>query len=403
MTRTRLLFFDNLRFAMATSIVAFHAACSYTDMVPFWPFHDAQTSRVLDILLMLLDIGVMIMFFFIAGYFALPSLRKKGSWTFLKGKLKRLGIPWLLIVVFVLPALDYAHTTHYGIQRAAYGDHWIASLAKIAEFRFGFLDMSQYLPMPEQFYQRYVWFLPVLLTFFAGFCLLYEARRRWMPSIRLGASGTPRWVTLPAFVLLTAACSFVADWLLGTNVSNWKWFTLGNVIQFQTIKLVFYASYFALGVYAYVNDWFAGGKGMGRLAFWGPACMLSLVGLMPMGKTLIGTPSPSTPFLASFSLLYAFLSLSFVAVLVSFATRYWNRSYLLNQKLTSNAYNIYLVHYVPVMLLPLLLRDWMAPALVKWGIVALSSIGLSLGFGEWVLKATRSLSSDRAGAMYASE
>jgi peptidoglycan/LPS O-acetylase OafA/YrhL len=47
--------------------------------------------------------------------------------------------------------------------------------------------------------------------------------------------------------------------------------------------------------------------------------------------------------------------------------------------LAANSYNMYLVHYVFVMTLPLLLSAWGDPALVKFGIVALATILLSYG------------------------
>ena len=52
-----------------------------------------------------------------------------------------------------------------------------------------------------------------------------------------------------------------------------------------------------------------------------------------------------------------------------------------------NSYNIYLAHYPFVMLFPLLLSGWTnGPALVKWGIVALSSALLSDGMSEYGIK-----------------
>jgi glucan biosynthesis protein C len=52
---------------------------------------------------------MMTVLFFIAGYFALPSLEKRGGKRFVIGKLKRLGLPWLVVIVLLLPVLDYLH------------------------------------------------------------------------------------------------------------------------------------------------------------------------------------------------------------------------------------------------------------------------------------------------------
>jgi hypothetical protein len=48
---------------------------------------------------------------------------------------------------------------------------------------------------------------------------------------------------------------------------------------------------------------------------------------------------------------------------------------------------MYLVHYVFVMTLPLLLSAWVGgPVLVKFGVVALTTILLSFGISKYVVK-----------------
>jgi glucan biosynthesis protein C len=82
-TANRILFFDNLRYLMVLLVLIFHSSASYSEMVAFWPLHEMNTSHLLDIIVILLDVFMMIILFFIAGYFALPSLQKKGGWRFL--------------------------------------------------------------------------------------------------------------------------------------------------------------------------------------------------------------------------------------------------------------------------------------------------------------------------------
>jgi len=105
----RLIFFDNLRYLMILLVLIFHSGASYGSIVAFWPYHDPNPSEFVDIVMMLLDVFIMNILFFIAGYFTLPSLQNKGGGSFLKAKLKRLGIPWLVVTILVLPILDYIH------------------------------------------------------------------------------------------------------------------------------------------------------------------------------------------------------------------------------------------------------------------------------------------------------
>ena len=92
-SQNRLIFFDNLRYLMVILVLVFHSGASYGSIVALWPYHDPNPTEVVDLLLMILDVFMMSILFFIAGYFALPSLQKKGGRRFLEGKFKRLGIP----------------------------------------------------------------------------------------------------------------------------------------------------------------------------------------------------------------------------------------------------------------------------------------------------------------------
>jgi len=71
---------------------------------------------------------------------------------------------------------------------------------------------------------------------------------------------------------------------------------------------------------------------------------------------------------------------------VAFASRRWNTARPLGRELAANSYTTYLVHYVFVMTLPLLLGTWGGPVLVKFGIVALATILLSLGASKTIVK-----------------
>jgi hypothetical protein len=85
--------------------------------------------------------------------------------------------------------------------------------------------------------------------------------------------------------------------------------------------------------------------------------------------------------------LYPLWTLSFLGTFTAFASRRWNHPSPLSSELAANSYNMYLVHYVFVMTLPLLLSAWVAgPLLVKFGIVALSTVLLSYGISKYVIK-----------------
>jgi glucan biosynthesis protein C len=398
MQAERLEFFDYLRLLMVLFVLIFHSAASYGTIVGFWPFHDAHPTEVVDILMILLDAFMMGILFFIGGYFCLPSLRKRGGGRFLADKFRRLGIPWLLVIVFVLPVLDYAHYTarsvEGGLEPRGYAAHWWLSMLRFARLDTGPMRMSEYLDMSEHFYQRYMWFLSLLLLFFVASWLLYEAWEKWgrtpaQPATGRAPSARSIRIALLAVGLLTVVLFAPIYWWVSPNPIKivGSWFSLGNLIQFQPAKLVFYASYFGLGVYAYAKGWFTGGADLGRPWAWGVACLLLMVANMLVARSIARFPAPSIGLHLAFVVLYPFWTLSFLGLFTAFAYRRWNRGTALSRDLAAHSYNLYLVHYVFVMTLPPLLGRWTGgPTLLKFGLVALLTFLLSYGASRYLLK-----------------
>ena len=394
----RLVFFDNLRGLMVLLILVFHSGASYGSMVTFWPYHDPNPAEFVDIMMLLFDVFMISILFFIAGYFALPSLRKRRGRGFLEGKLKRLGIPWLVVTTLVLPVLDYVHyytrSIGKGLAPKDYGMHWWLSMKKLAEFHIGPMRMSEYLDMTEHFYQRYMWFLSLLFLFFVVFWLLHEARTKWSrvsepPARDDSASNRSVYRALTIVGLLNVLLFALVKVLLSSPADPFDmvWSSLGNLVQFETAKLAFYVPYFGLGVYAYSRKWFTRGKDFGRPWVWGLICFLLMVVNMLVGRSMTRAVEPSMGLQLSFVVLYPLWTLSFLGMFTAYASRCWNQSTPLGRQLTANSYNMYLVHYVFVMTLPLLLSAWVGgPVLVKWGIVALSTVLLSYGISKYVIK-----------------
>jgi hypothetical protein len=396
--QNRVVFFDNLRYLMVLLVLVFHAGASYGELPAFWPYRDPNPTEFITIIMMLLDTFMMSILFFISGYFALPSLQKKGGRRFLAGKFKRLGIPWLVVTISVLPVLDYIHyftrSESQGLSTRGYGAHWWLSIKKIAEFHTGPMKMSAYLDMTEHFYQRYMWFLSLLLLFFVVFGLLYEAWQMWgrtsgVPIREAEASNSSVYRTLVWVGLLNVLLFALMKFTLSSLADpfDFVWRSLGNLLQFETAKLAFYVPYFGLGIYASSRKWFTRGVDFGRPGVWGLICFILMVVNMLVGRTLTRAVEPSMGLQLAFVVLYPLWTLSFLGLFTAFASRRWNQATPLGRELAANSYNMYLVHYVFVMTIPLLLSAWVGgSALIKFGIVALATILLSYGISKYLIK-----------------
>ena len=392
----RLAFLDNLRTLMVLLVLIFHSGASYGSAVEFWPFHEENPSKIIDLFMFLLDTFMMSILFFIAGYFALPSLQKRGVWHFLKDKLKRLGLPWLIVTILLLPLLDYLHyrsnSVNSGLLFRGYAEHWFLSIKRIAEFNIGWMNMSAYLDMTEHFYQRYMWYISLLILFFVLFTLLHAAKKKLIRMTEQSIDDeapSSKSVFLPLALtgFLTILLFALAKFFLYSDFLDKGWFSLGNIIQFQCGKLIIYACYFGLGIYAYSRKWFTDGNDFGRAWVWGLSCFLmfgiNMFVLMKLNKAETG----SVGLQLAFVVLYPLWTLSFLGLFISFAAKYWNRSTPVNKDLAANSYNMYLVHYIFPMTVPLLLSTWIGgPVFVKFGIVALATMVLSYGVSRYVIK-----------------
>jgi hypothetical protein len=105
----RLVPVDNLKALLVAWIIGFHALLGYTAMGG-WPYDEVNevtmtpsTELVLSLILGPTALVVVGTFFFLAGLFAPGSVRRHGPARFSRGRLVRLGLPWLAFMLLVWP------------------------------------------------------------------------------------------------------------------------------------------------------------------------------------------------------------------------------------------------------------------------------------------------------------
>ena len=72
----RLVFFDNLRFLIVLFVVLQHSGNAYSNL-EWWPVVDNKTSMAVKWLNAFIDAFAMPLLFYIAGYFAVPVIKKR--------------------------------------------------------------------------------------------------------------------------------------------------------------------------------------------------------------------------------------------------------------------------------------------------------------------------------------
>ncbi|MCP4350419.1 MAG: acyltransferase family protein [Desulfobacterales bacterium] len=377
----RMLFFDNLRYLMVLLVVILHAAISYSRIVPWWCVKDTDSTVFFDLLLLYLDVFLMPVLFFIAGYFAIPSFQKKNALLFLKRKFIRLGWPLLLGVPLISPVYSYIyHYTRNDFSlHMSFWDYWIKFMKDAGNFRIGILTSV------DQFNQSHLWFISLLLFFFAVFAFYADRKKIYENPVSSETCSAKSILTvLFAAGLLSAVLSFTADIIFSTSSNPDPWIVIGNILQFQPAKVFMCILCFIMGVYAFYMKWFENKGIPGHPGIWTVSCVVLGLALLAILKPLITNFSNGILFL--FIFVKCFLCISLLAAFISFGMKYWNRPSRFNELLASNSYSIYIVHIVIVFIFQLVLTGWSGPVFIKFGIVSLSSVLISYGISQYAIK-----------------
>ncbi len=360
MPTPRLYFLDNLRAWVVLLVIVLHGSMTYMAYAPTWWYVlDPKHSEFFTWLVLLLDVPIMPGLFFIAGYFALSSLQKKGSRQFLKDKLVRVALPWIFGVVCLAPLITYMIYFSRGVPM-------------------GFLEFWRTDFMGKLYQQSVYWFLGVLLLLFVLLAWVYEWGDRLHSLPRIVQPTGKVWA---AFGGLIAAGFFIISLSFGPD--DW-WHNY--VIVYQPVRVPLYIGYFVLGIYAYRRGWFTPGGYKPEIGPWGWAAVLSGLAYLAYRWNVANTPDSTILIKIGMALL--FNAFCFAAVLAGAALfqQKANSAGRVWSSLAANSYGIYYFH--PLILFPLayliVSLDW--PVLLKAAIIILLTIGLAWGLAALVLK-----------------
>ncbi|MEW6059521.1 MAG: acyltransferase family protein, partial [Actinomycetota bacterium] len=340
--------------------VVLHAAITYMEFAPdWWYVVDSRRSLLFTAIVLLIDVPLMPALFFVAGYFALPSLQRRGPGGFVREKIVRLGIPWVIGVVFLAPPAAYM-------------------IYVSRDVPMGYLEFWKTDFWGPMFQQSVYWFLGVL---FFGFLLV-----AWMwgsqpepVRAREPRPETPGAWVFAAVVAGTAAWAMVEAPVAGLD----DWRHVGWLFVIQPARLAFYAGYFLLGIYAERRAWFGGAGYRPELGPWGWGSVIA--GIVYLGYRWEGNPTTYGERAVAAVLFATFCLTALIAGIAVFQRvadgtgRAWRH-------LASNAYGVYYVH--PLILYPLAyaIRDFGAPPIVKVTILIVVTLGASVAVSALVLR-----------------
>jgi peptidoglycan/LPS O-acetylase OafA/YrhL len=359
--------FDYLRSFGILLVLLHHTALAYVTFgflnpadptATFSPIVDGAKWAGFDLIVLLNDTFFMPLLFFVSGLFVWPSLERKGATRFLLGRLIRLGIPFLIGVVVIIPLAFYPTMLEiklvYGVEQS-FGQFWLDFAQR------GFAP-----PGP-------MWFVWLLLAFDCLAALFYWVFGR--SGVKSNRRSSPILDNSMLFALALISLSFAAYLPMRRVFAPSQWLGIGP-FQVEIVRVFLYLLYFAGGVAI-------GARGLEHGAFrpGGPFARRwwawLLAGLLSYGALSVAFVSAPQSLLARYLFVVemALVVLGLTAVFVRFA----RRSVPLLDSLSANSYGIYVIHYLVVIWLQYAVLRIELPAIAKGVIVFLGGLVLCWG------------------------
>ena len=319
----RLYFLDNLRAFVVILVVVLHGSITYMAYAPeWWYVLDPNRSELFTQLVLLIDVPIMPILFFLAGYFALPSLQRRGVNLFLKEKFIRIGIPWIFGALFLAPLITYMIYFSRHIP-TTFLQFWTTDF------------------WGKMYQQSVYWFLGTLLFLFIGLGVVFSQSDRLRSSTRRISIPTRK-----PFVVFAAIMSLAFFALnLFIYIDNWSHIYL---LVFQPVRVPLYIGYFILGLYAERHSWFMPDGFHPELGPWAATCALTGLGYLACRWTSAG---PDVLLMLITAILFNVFCLSSLVAGILFFRQKVNSAGAVWQSLAANSYGIYYVH--PLILYPL--------------------------------------------------
>jgi len=365
---------DYLRAFITILVLLHHSALAYTTFAHFdvsnylastAPIVDSHRWIVLDYVENFNDVFFMSLMFFISGLFVWRALKRKGVSAFLRDRVLRLGVPFLVGTVFLMPLAYYPSFLEAG-GNSAYVRYW-----------FDFLS-GPWPPGP-------LWFLWLLLVFdllAATLFLIVGPKQRKQFSIRSGIKAFLALFGIGFFVYLPMLAHFGFS----------AWIPLGlPPLYFQPARFFLYLTWFVFG--AIVGT---AGTSTGIIAEGGPlarhwplwlaACVIvyNLLWFVPpaLANPHVSKPLHDLTYVILWVLSCCASCFGFVALFRGTVRKH--RKWM--DSVVRAAYMMYIVHYVFVIWTQYLLLPVSAPAEVKFVITLAATIAASWLTASLVLR-----------------
>jgi GNAT superfamily N-acetyltransferase len=330
---------DRGRTFITMLVLIHHSVIAYT----YFGHTDKQSFLGFDCVVLFTDSFFMAAMFFLSGLFVWPSLQRKGIGWFLRDRWWRLGLPFLVCVLILMPFAYWAFELELIDPNISFAAFWWKTVT-VGPWNSG----------PA-------WFVWVLLALDVIAAIVYYALSGWVETIgklSLESYGRP---ALFFWALLIASIILYVPAVLYFGAS--RWFSVGPV-AIQASRILLYLLYFfagcGIGAASLDRGLLAPDGEMARrwpvwlgatIASYG--CILLLIYIKH--SVLPDVHHQPLWWEVAYALAFVVYSAAQTFNILALFLRFDNEGPSIFDPLRESAYGIYLIHYVPVLWLQYLM------------------------------------------------
>jgi surface polysaccharide O-acyltransferase-like enzyme len=357
---TRNLSLDRARTFLTLVVLLHHSVIPYT----YFGHTDPKSWIGFDMIVLATDSFFMAMFFFLSGLFVWPGIARKGPLNYLSDRLLRLGLPFVICALTIIPIAYYAISLRHHPE-VGFSEFWWTTVTKG--------------PWPS----GPIWFLWVLLGFDVVACLLYRLSRNFLDPInRLSLHGHDRPAEFFAVMFAVTAALYIPGRI---HFGAGSWFEFGP-FSVQHGRVLLYATYFFFGAgigLQYLNRGLLAADGRLATSTWQwiilalvPYCLLWV--LIYIKREILGNPVLLPHWYEGiYGFFFAAFSVAIMFLILAYFLRFKQSGWGILDPMQPDAYGIFLVHYPIVLWLQYWLFDFDLPAIVKALVAFVLTVALS--------------------------
>jgi peptidoglycan/LPS O-acetylase OafA/YrhL len=331
--KTRNAALDRARTFITMLVLVHHSVIAYT----YYGHTDKQSFLGFDCVVLFNDSFFMAAMFFLSGLFVWPSLQRKGISWFLRDRCWRLGLPFIVCALLLMPFAYWAIELELHNPNTTFAAFWWRTVTE------------------GPWNSGPAWFVWVLLALDVLAAVVYYALSGWVEAIgklSLESFGRP---ALFFWALLIASLILYVPLVLDFGAS--RWFALGP-IAVQASRILLYLLYFfagcGIGAASFDRGLLAAdGEMARRWPVWLGATIASygcILALIYIKHSVLPDPN-NLPFWweLAYPIAVACYSAAQTFNIIALFLRFDNEGSSIFDPLRESAYGIYLIHYVPVL------------------------------------------------------